>query len=204
MSFWRDRVLPGLLDLAMRQETLVPYRARAAGAASGRVLEVGIGSGLNLPFYGSAVRAVIGLDPSARLLEMTAHRARERSLPLSLIGGSADAMPLEDGSVDSVLVTWTLCSVPDAGRALGEIRRVLRPGGALILCEHGRAPDQGVAAWQRRLAPAWRPLAGGCRLDRDPKEELARAGFATGGLRQGYMAGVPRLLGFMSEGLARR
>ena len=152
MSFYSDHVLPRLLNLAMRNKGLEAYRRRLVPAAEGRVLEIGIGSGLNLPFYGPGVAEVVGLDPSAPLLRMA-----------GLLEGSAEAIPLEDASFDTVLTTWTLCSVRDAGAALAEIRRVLKPAGHLLFVEHGSAPDAAVARWQDRLTPLWKPIAGGCR-----------------------------------------
>jgi ubiquinone/menaquinone biosynthesis C-methylase UbiE len=125
MSFYQDRVLPHLTDLAMRNRTLVPYRQRVLSAAEGRVLEIGIGSGLNLPFYGPDAGEVIGLDPSPRLIAMAERAAQKSALPVRFIDGSAEAIPLDDGSVDTVLTTWTLCSIPGAVQALAEMRRVL-------------------------------------------------------------------------------
>lgn len=201
MSFYRDRILPHLLNLAMRHKQLAPYRRRVVSAAEGRVLEIGIGSGLNLPFYGTGVEEVIGLDPSGSLLGMAERRAEGGAKPLSLVQGSAEAIPLEDASVDTVLTTWTLCSIPQAEAALAEMRRVLRPAGRLLFVEHGRAPDRHVALWQERLTPVWRPLSGGCHLDRPIDTLIRSAGFRLTRLQAGYMPG-PRLFTFMYEGQA--
>ena len=202
MGFYADVILPRLCDRAMRDRRLVPYRARVAAAARGRVLEIGLGSGLNLPFYGAEVRSVVGLDPSPPLLAMAERAGKIGPRPVELLAGSAEAIPLERASVDTVLMTWTLCSIPHTALALAEIARVLKPGGELLMCEHGAAPDPGVARWQARLTPLWRRLAGGCHLDRDPEKLLHGAGFAAE-LRCGYMPGVPRLVGYMYEGRAR-
>jgi len=137
VSFYTDRVLPHLLNLAMRHKELAAYRQRVVPAARGRVLEIGIGSGLNLPFYGAGVDAVIGLDPSLPLLSMAQTRATAAA-PVSMLQGTAEAIPLETASVDTVVTTWTLCSIPDVTAALAEMRRVLKPGGALLVVEHGR------------------------------------------------------------------
>src|SRR6266536_394507 len=172
MGLYQDRILPWLIDLAMRQSRLAEYRGRVVPAATGRVLEIGIGSGRNLPFYGSGVSRVIGLDPSPQLLRMAQDSARDRSLPLELIEGSAETIPLDDRSVDTIVTTWTLCSVPDAQRALQDMRRVLKPAGRLLFVEHGRAPEPRVQWWQGHLTPAWKHLSGGCHLNRaigDPK-----------------------------------
>jgi len=188
--------------LAMRQRNLVVYRTRVVPAAAGRVLEVGLGSGLNLPFYTTKVERVIGLDPSPKLLAMAREAAGCSATPVELIEGSAEAVPLEDESVDTVLTTWTLCSIPDASLALREMRRVLRPGGRLLFVEHGRAPDPGVRLWQDRLTPIWRRFGGGCHLNRAMAELIQGAGFRIERLDAGYMRG-PKPMTFMYEGSAR-
>ena len=153
MSFYADRIVPHLVNLAMRNRRLLPYRERVISAAEGRVLEIGIGSGLNLSFYGSQAREILGLEPAARLLAMAQPAADRSSLPVRFIEGSAEAIPLDDHSIDTVVTTWTLCTVPGVLGALREMRRVLKPGGELLFVEHGLAPEPRVAAWQRRLTP---------------------------------------------------
>ncbi|HWM49259.1 MAG TPA: class I SAM-dependent methyltransferase [Xanthobacteraceae bacterium] len=202
MGFYDDVILPRLVHLVMRNARLLPYRERIAAAAQGRVLEIGIGSGLNLPFYSPAVSEVLGLEPSARLIAMAQRAAHESAQPVRLVEGSAEAIPLDAGSVDSVVTTWTLCSIPNAGAALAEMRRVLRPGGRLLFVEHGRAPDAGVRVWQDRLTPVWRTLAGGCHLNRPIRAMIEDAGFAIDHLQASYMPG-PKAFTFMSEGAAR-
>jgi ubiquinone/menaquinone biosynthesis C-methylase UbiE len=201
MGFYQNRILPRLIHCAMGQEELEAYRGRVVSAAAGRVLEVGIGSGLNMPFYGGSVTQVIGLDPSAQLLAMAQSAIRPK-LPIEFIEGSAEAIPLETASVDAVLTTWTLCSIPDAARALREMRRVLKPGGVLLFAEHGRAPEPGVRWWQDRLTPIWKRLGGGCHLNRPIDDLIASAGFRLERLANGYMRG-PRPLTYMYEGSAR-
>lgn len=203
MSFYAEYVLPHLLNLAMRNRELTAYRRRVVPAAHGRVLEVGIGSGLNLPFYGSGVTEVIGLDPSAPLLEMAEKQGKAGRTPLTMLQGSAEAIPLEDASVDTVLTTWTLCSIPDAHTALSEMRRVLKPTGELVFVEHGKAPDPSVARWQDRLTPLWRPMSGGCHLNRSIAALITDAGFALSDLHCGYARG-PRPFTFMYQGRAKR
>ncbi|MGH7078262.1 MAG: class I SAM-dependent methyltransferase, partial [Acetobacteraceae bacterium] len=166
MSLYQHLILPPLLHLAMRQKSLMPFRRRVIGAAEGRVLEIGIGSGLNLPLYGPGVRSVIGVEPSRELLRMARPRAATAAVPIELLEASAEVLPLEQGTIDTVVTTWTLCTIPDAQAALAEVRRVLKPGGKLLFVEHGRAPEPGVARWQDRLDPLWRRLAGGCHLNR--------------------------------------
>ena len=153
MSFYQRHVLPCLLHLAMRQKPMMPFRRRVIGAAEGRVLEIGIGSGLNLPLYGPPSARSSGWSPRPNCCAWRATRAAAAPVPVELLEASAETLPLDDASVDTVVTTWTLCTIPDAPRALAEMRRVLRPGGALLFVEHGRAPEPGVARWQDRLDP---------------------------------------------------
>lgn len=201
MSFYQDRVLPHLQNLVMRHRQLLPYRERVIGGAEGRVLEVGMGSCLNLPFYSSRVREVIGLEPVPRLVAMSRREAAGSSLPVTFIEGSAEAIPLDDASVDTVILTWTLCSIPDAALALHEMRRVLRPGGQLLFVEHGRAPEPRVQRWQDRLTPTWKCIAGGCHLNRPIDTMIEDNGFAMGQIETGYMKG-PKPMTFLYEGRA--
>jgi len=201
MSFYEEHVLPRLIDLVMRRRDLAPYRERTISAARGRVLEIGIGSGLNLPLYGKAVSEIIGLDPSSRLLAM-AHQAGGRAAtPLKLIAGSAASTPLDDRSVDTIVTTWTMCSVPQIEQAVREMRRLLKPGGRLLFVEHGRAPDPRVRWWQDHLNPFWKPIAGGCHLNRAIDKLITENGFRIETLSNSYMSG-PRPMGYMYEGSA--
>jgi ubiquinone/menaquinone biosynthesis C-methylase UbiE len=201
MGFYRDRVLPLLIDLSMRNKLLRPFRERVTAAAEGRVLDVGIGSGLNLPLYGRA-NEVLGLEPSQPLLARARTNAESACVPVQLIEGSAEAIPLNDHSVDTVVMTWTGCSIPDIRSALGEMRRVLRPGGRLLFVEHGRSSDPGVQLWQDRLTPLWRRVAGGCHLNRKMDDLIQDAGFSIERLDTGYLRG-PRIMTFIYEGSAR-
>jgi len=200
MSFYDERVLPVLVHSAMANRSLLEYRRRTVAAARGRILEVGIGSGINLPLYGGNVAAVFGIDPSASLLKR-AHR-QHASTKVDLIRGSAEAIPFPDKTFDAVMTTWTLCTIPDAAAALREMRRVLRPGGRLLFVEHGLAPDAAVMRWQRRLTPCWRCIAGGCHLDRKIDDLIAAAGFGIERLDTGYLFGK-NPFAFMYEGIAR-
>lgn len=202
MSFYCDRIVPYLVHVSMRQEKLAPYRRRVVSAAQGRVLEVGVGSGLNFPLYAPSVTTVIGLDPSTKLLSMASARTKQFGRTAALLEASAEAIPLDDRSIDTVVTTWTLCTIPDVTRALSEMRRVLRPGGQLLFVEHGRAPDRHVTYWQDRLTPLWRRIGGGCHLNRPIEQLIASSGFRIERLETGHMQG-PRLLTFMYEGRAR-
>ena len=195
-------VIPHLTALAMRNAGLRVERARFVPYASGVVLEVGIGSGLNIPFYGPAVRQLYALDPSAELLRMARRRAGDAQFPVEFLHHSAEAIPLRDGAVDCVLTTWTLCTIADPVRALIEVRRVLRPMGRLIFVEHGRSPNPRVARWQDRLTPLWRRVTGGCHLNRPIDRLLALGGFEVVEMQTGYIAG-PRVGAFLYRGLAR-
>lgn len=202
MGFYADRIVPRLIDLSMRNRLLRPYRQRVIGGAEARVLEIGIGSGLNLPLYGANVAHITGLDPSPRLLAKAREAVHRISAPIALVEGSAEAIPLDDGSVDTVVTTWTLCSIPNAPRALAEMRRVLSPSGHLLFVEHGRAPDAHVRWWQNRLTPMWRCIGGGCHLNRPISDLITSAGFHIERLDTGYMRG-PKPMTFMYEGSAR-
>jgi ubiquinone/menaquinone biosynthesis C-methylase UbiE len=202
MGFYEDRVLPHLLHFAMRQEVLVAYRQRAVCGAHGRVLEVGVGSGLNLPLYTGAVTHVVGLDSSSHLLVKARQLQQASGSSIELIEGSAEALPLEKQSIDTVVTTWTLCSIPDVTAALQEMRRVLKPSGRLLFVEHGRAPDERVRRWQDWLTPAWKRLAGGCHLNRPIRELVEDSGFTIERVETGYMEG-PKPMTFMYEGTAR-
>lgn len=202
MGFYQDHILPHLINLAMRRRDLVAYRQRVMPASGGRVLEVGIGSGLNLPYYTANTERVVGLDPSPKLLEMTRRAADHLRIPIDLIEGSAESIPLHNRSIDTIVTTWTMCSIPDVQRALSEMRRVLKPGGRLLFVEHGRSPELGVRRWQDRLTPAWRCISGGCHLNRAITELIESAGFQVERLDTGYMRG-PKPMTFMYEGSAR-
>jgi ubiquinone/menaquinone biosynthesis C-methylase UbiE len=189
MGFYNDRIVPHLVRLSMRQPTLAPYRERAVSAAEGRVLELGIGTGMNLPYYGDRVIEVIGIDPSVRLLAMAEEAEQRGRRPVTLLRSSAEEIPVDDSSVDTVVTTWTLCSIPDVARALHEVRRVLRPSGQLVFAEHGLSPDAKVRRWQDRLTPVWKRIAGGCHLNRAIDRLIEDAGFRVEQLQTSYMQG---------------
>lgn len=203
-GFWDARVLPALIERACRSHAILDERKRWVPRASGDVLEVGVGSGLNLALYDPArVTSIMGLDPSVPLLDRARARAASAPVAVDLFEGDAQRLPFAAARFDTVLMTYTLCSIPDPARALREIRRVLRPDGQLVFIEHGRAPDPSTYGWQRRLTPVWRRIGGNCHLDRDVKSELVDAGFDCADLAADYSEQGPRWLSFTYQGIAR-
>lgn len=202
MNFYDRHVLPKLIHFAMRTKAATAERTRFVPQAAGTVLEVGVGSGLNLPFYGPKVRKLYALDPSLELWRMARQRVAGTGFPVEFLAASAERIPLEDMTADTVVTTWTLCTIRDLARALGEMRRVLKPEGRLVFVEHGRSPDASVRAWQDRLTPVWRRVAGGCHLNRKIDDLIATAGFHIDALEIGYGRG-PKLFEYLYRGVAR-
>lgn len=203
MSLWADRVLPHVIEKACRSSAILEERKRWVPRAHGEVLEVGVGSGLNLEFYDAAkVGKVTGIDPSAPLLERAASRASTVPVPVELVRGYAERLPFADRAFDSAVITYSLCSVEDPARALAELRRVLRPDGELVFVEHGLARDASTQRWQRWLTPVWRRVGGGCHLDRDIAAILRDSGYRSDDLRADYAEGA-RWLSYTFEGTAR-
>ncbi len=202
MGLYHRFVLPRAVHWACGLNTHMRQRAKVVPLARGRVLEVGAGSGLNLAFYDpSKVTKVWALEPSVPLTRMARRAPRAAELDVEFIGLPGEEIPLADGSVDTVVVTYTLCTIPDVGAALRHMRRVLRPGGQLLFCEHGAAPDESVRRWQDRLNPVWRPLAGGCNLNRPVPALIEAAGFRITRLDTMYLPGW-RPAAFNSWGMA--
>ncbi len=199
---WYDRhVLPYLLDFACSLSPIARRRRKVIPQATGRVLEIGIGTGLNLAFYDRAkVERLVGIDPATEMHALARKRSQRLGLPVELLQLSAEEVPAESGSFDTVICTYTLCSVSFPDQALREMRRVLRPGGKLLFAEHGLAPDAPVAKWQARLEPYWSRIAGGCHLTRDVPRLLAEAGFSAD-MEAGYVA-WPRSLAYTFVGTA--
>jgi ubiquinone/menaquinone biosynthesis C-methylase UbiE len=203
VSFYEEQVLPRFIDVMLGMKALDPMRARVAADLSGEVLEVGFGSGRNVPHYPESVERVRAVDPATVGRKLAAKRVEASPVPIEYVGLDGQDLPLEDESVDHVLTTWTLCTIPDVGRALGEMRRVLRADGALHFLEHGRAPDTRVAEWQDRITPIQRRLGGGCHPNRPIDRLIEDAGFDLTRIGNYYMNG-PKPLGYMYEGVARK
>jgi ubiquinone/menaquinone biosynthesis C-methylase UbiE len=192
MGFWENRILPHVIDKACGMSDIQPLRERACGGLHGRVLELGFGSGLNCPLYPAAVGEVLAVEPSEVAWRLSLDRRSAADKPVSRVGLDGQQIGLDDSSVDSVLITFTLCTIPDATAALTEVSRVLVPGGTVHIAEHGRSPDPAVAAWQRRIDPLQQRLFGGCHLTRDPRALLAEAGFGDVDIESAYLPG-PRM-----------
>lgn len=204
MGFYDKYILPRFINCACSTKPIMKQREKIVPRASGTVLEIGIGTGLNLPYYdGSRVQRLIGLDPSEKSWELAAARAAHAGFPVEFIGLPGEQIPLEDASVDTVLVTFALCTIPDPIAALQGMGRVLKPGGSLVFCEHGKTPDAGVNKWQDRINPLWRRIAGGCHLNRDIPALLAQGGFRVEELEQQYLPGTPRFAGYNFWGRAQ-
>ena len=203
MGFYSDRILPHCIDRGCAVGPVSRQREKVVPQAQGRVLEVGMGSGLNLPFYDAdRVELVWGLEPSDGMRRRAMARVEAAPFEVRWLGLPAEEIPLEDDSADTVVVTYTLCTVPGWRTALAQMRRVLKPGGRLLFSEHGRAPDAAVRRWQDRLDPFWSRIAGGCHLNRDIPGLLAQGGFVVRELETMYLPSTPRFAGFTYWGYA--
>lgn len=204
MRFYHHYVFPWLLDVAMSSPVLHEPRNRVLGPARGRILEIGFGTGMNLRHYPPHVKRIEAVDPDLDLDRLSMPRIAKSAIAVDFHHFDAEHLPFEDGRFDTVVSTITLCSIPDVAHALGEVRRVLRPGGQLLFLEHGRAPDPRVARWQDRLNRVWTPLAGGCHLNRPIRTLIEESGLVLRTLQQYYMKGAPRPMVYFSEGVAVR
>ena len=204
MGLYGRYVLPRLVDHVCAQPVATRQRQRVCSGLSGRLVEIGFGSGLNVPHYPAAVTEAVAVEPSDLAWRLAADRVAASPVPVVRVGLDAQGLPLDDGSMDSALSTWTLCTVPDAAAALAELHRVLRPGGTFHVLEHGLAPDEGVRRWQRRFEPAQKRLAGGCHLTRVPVEMLRAAGFEVDDVQTYYQEGTPRPWGATTLARASR
>ncbi|MEH6550824.1 MAG: class I SAM-dependent methyltransferase [Pseudomonadales bacterium] len=203
MSFYEDKVVPHIINCACGTKPILKQREKVVPLASGTILEIGIGTGINLDYYdASKVDKVIGLDPSESSWKLAGKRAENLPFDVEFIGLPSEQIPLADDSVDTVLVTYSLCTIPDPVTALEGMRRVLRPNGKLIFCEHGRAPDSGVHKWQNRINPMWKVLFGGCNLNRDIPQLLQLGGFTVDSLESMYLPSTPKIAGFNYWGIA--
>ena len=205
MGFYSEKIVPRLVTCACGTKPILKQREKVVPLVSGAVLEIGMGAGHNLPYYDTQrVSSVVGIDPCRTSWGLAQPRAQGLAVPLDFVEGSAEDMPLEDAQFDSVLMTFSLCTIPNAQAALAEIHRVLKPGGQLVFCEHGQAPDDTVVKWQNRVNPLWRRLLGGCNLNRPILDWIKGSGFMLQSVDQMYLPGTPRIAGFNVWGTAQR
>jgi SAM-dependent methyltransferase len=202
MGVYEDRVLPRILNRACGAKTLEPLRRRVCQGLAGDIVEIGFGSGLNVPFYPAAVTSVAAVEPCDLSWRLAGERLRASNVPVSRSGLDGQSLPFADDSLDAALSTWTLCTIPDVAAALSELRRVLKSGGTLRFLEHGLAPDEGVRRWQRRLDPVQQRIAGGCHLIRPIVDLLEAAGFTVKDVAVFYEAGTTKVSGAASLGMA--
>lgn len=204
MGFYENHIVPRFINLACGAKPIRYQRNKVVPQAEGRILEIGIGTGLNLPHYDAAkVEKVIGLDPSERSWRLAGKRAAEVDFDVEFIGLEAEEIPLEADSVDTVVCTYSLCTIPHPRQALEGMRRVLKPGGNLLFCEHGEAPDDKVRRWQARINPVWKVIAGGCNLNRKIPATLEEGGFRIDKLETMYLPSTPRFAGYNYWGVAQ-
>ena len=203
MSLYRHHVFPWILETLMTRRVFRRLRRDALRPAGGRVLEIGFGTGINLEFYPPGVQQVVGVDDNPGVAPRAAPRIAASGIDVRHHQLSAESLPFDSASFDTVVSTFTMCSIPDLQAALAEVRRVLRPGGVLLFLEHGLSPDPSVAGWQRRLNPAWGAVGDGCHLDRDATAEILRAGLEVDRVRNFYLPRSPRFAGYMYLGAAR-
>ena len=203
MGFYENQILPRLIDAACATKPILRQREKVVPQAEGRVLEVGMGPAINIPFYdASKVEMVWGLEPSEGMRRKAAPRIANALFPIEWLGLPGEEIPLDDNSADTVLLTFTLCTIPDFAKALAGMRRVLKPGGRLLFAEHGAAPDASVRKWQERLNPIWKRLAGGCHINREIPQAIEAAGFKVESLDTMYLPGTPKVAAFQYWGFA--
>lgn len=201
-SFYDRHIMPRLIGCACASKPIMKQRAKVVPLASGRVLELGVGGGLNLAFYDPAkVSALLGVDPSDELRERALAAPRPEGLKVDIASGTAEALPFEDHSFDTVVCTFTLCSVQSHASAVAEARRVLKPSGRFLFCEHGLAPEPDVARWQRRVEPVWKAIAGGCHLTRPIGSAIEAGGFKLESWNSMFLPSTPRIFGWSEWGV---
>jgi ubiquinone/menaquinone biosynthesis C-methylase UbiE len=204
VSFYHHYIFPRVLDLVMSSRRLHGPRDRTLAPARGRILEIGFGTGRNLPHYPPTVKRIEAIDPDTDLDRLSMPRIAHAAIKVDFHHLDAAHLPFEEARFDTVVSTFTLCSIPDVVHALGEVRRVLKPGGQFLFLEHGRSPDPSVARWQDRLNSAWMPLAGGCHLNRPMRTLVGDAGLALGPAEDYYLRRTPRFVGYLTEGVATK
>ena len=205
MGFYDRHILPPLLSLAMGAKPIRYQRRKVVPLCEGRVLEVGFGAGHNLPYYDAGrVSHIWALEPSREMRACAADRAAQCPIPIEYLDLPGEQIPLDDGCADTILITYTICTIPDVMAAMAQMRRVLKASGRMIFCEHGEAPDEGVRKWQRRLTPAWKAIGGGCHLGRPIPKLISDGGFRVEKMQTMYLPGTPHFAGFNYWGTAAK
>ena len=205
MSLYNKYVLPKFLNCACGSKPINYQRQKIVPLAKGKVLDIGIGSGLNIPFYNSdKIDQVIGIDPSHQLIDLAKDLANKSRISIDLVIGSAESIPYPDNFFDTVLVTYTMCTIPNVAMANKEMWRVLKDDGKLIFCEHGLAPDKKISKWQNRIDPFWSKIAGGCHLNRDIQKLITDAGFSFESLDKMYLPSTPKFAGYNYWGVSKK
>jgi len=205
LSFYDKYILPKVLNCTCASKPIRYQRDKIVPLAEGVVLDVGIGSGLNIPFYNkSKINYLYGLDPSKELLDIAKSIAKENQLEVNFLQCSAESIPLPDKSIDTVLITYTMCTIPDVALSNSEIMRVLKDDGKLLFCEHGLAPDKHIAKWQKRINPLWGKIAGGCNLNRDIPKLISSSGFKISNMEEMYLPSTPKFAGYNYWGVAKK
>ena len=205
LSFYDKYILPKFLNCACGSKPINYQREKIVPLAEGTVLDVGIGSGLNIPYYNkSKIKCLYGLDPSIELLNLAKSLAKKNELEIEFLECGAEAIPLPNDSVDTVVITYTLCTIPDTQLSNQEIMRVLKPNGKLLFCEHGLAPDINIAKWQKRINPIWNKIAGGCNLNRDIPNLIRSSGLKISNMEEMYLPSTPKFAGYNYWGVAKK
>ena len=205
MSFYDKYILPKFLNCACGSKPINYQREKIVPLAEGMVLDIGIGSGLNIPYYNkSKIKYLYGLDPSIELLNLAKPLAKKNELEIEFLECGAEAIPLPNDSIDTVVITYTLCTIPDTQLSNQEIMRVLKPNGKLLFCEHGLAPDINIAKWQKRINPIWNKIAGGCNLNRDIPNLIRSSGLKISNMEEMYLPSTPKFAGYNYWGVAKK
>jgi ubiquinone/menaquinone biosynthesis C-methylase UbiE len=205
LSFYNKYILPKVLNCTCASKPINYQRDKIVPLAEGVVLDVGIGSGLNIPFYNKTkIKQLYGLDPSKELLDIAKSVAKEKKLEIEFLECGAESIPLPDKSIDNVLITYTMCTIPDVAISNSEIMRILKDDGKLLFCEHGLAPDKNIAKWQKRINPLWSKIAGGCNLNKDIPNLIRSSGFKILNMEEMYLPGTPKFAGYNYWGVAKK
>lgn len=205
MSFYNKYILPKVLNCACASKPINYQRDKIVPLAEGVVLDIGIGSGLNIPFYNKTkIKQLYGLDPSKELLDIAKSVAKKENLEIEFLECGAESIPLPSKSIDTVLITYTMCTIPDVALSNSEIIRVLKDDGKLLFCEHGLAPDKNIAKWQKRINPLWSKIAGGCNLNRDIPNLISSSGFKISNMEEMYLPSTPKFAGYNYWGVAKK